>query len=160
MLIEPIGEDGLDRVVAVLAHGMRARTRGLQTRGAKALGEAEDALGAAQAIEGTIVEQRLDERGAGGPDLGGALATPGGRLQEEVDFVGRQMVDERAPLTGARATVGGDEGIVMKELDLPGGGAHPQALADEPMGRRVVGPGEDDVAIGVELGFLPLEWCP
>jgi len=50
----------------------------------------------------------------------------------------------------------GEEGVLVKQHDLPGGGAHLQALPDEPMRGRVVGAGEDDVAVGVELGLLPL----
>jgi hypothetical protein len=53
-------------VVAVLVHGY-ARARSLQARGSKTLSEAKDALGAAQAIEGTVAEQRVDEEGTGGP---------------------------------------------------------------------------------------------
>ena len=40
------------------------------------------------------------------------------------------------------------------------GGADPEPLAEQAMGRRVVGPVEDDVAVGVELGLLPLGELP
>ncbi len=77
-----------------------------------------------------------------------------------MDFVGRQVGDERAALAGAGAAMGGDEGVVVEELDLAQGGADPEPLADQAMGRRVVGAGEDDVAVGVELGPLPLGQLP
>jgi len=147
-------------VVAVLAHDLSTGTRGLQARGAKALGQAEHPLGAAQPIEGAIAEQRVDEGAAGGADLGGALAAPGRGLQEKVDFVRGQMRGERAPLPGAGAAVGGHERVLVEQLDLPGGGAHPQALANQAMRRRVVGGREHDVAVRVKLGLLPLGQLP
>ncbi len=72
LLIEGVGQDGLDGVVAILADGVGAGAGGVEARGAVALGEAEHALGAAQAIERAIAEQGLDEQGTGGADLGGA----------------------------------------------------------------------------------------
>ena len=147
-------------MVAVLAHDVGAGARGLQAWGAKALGEAEDSLGTPEAIERAIVEERVDEHGTGGADRGGAFSAPGRGLHEEVDLVRRQMIGERSALARPRAAMGGDEGVLVKQLDLPGGGAHPQALPDEPMRGRVVGAGEDDVTVGVELGLLPLGQLP
>ena len=147
-------------MVAVLAHGVGAGTRGLQARRPKTLSESEHPLGAAKAIERAIAEQGVDDDGTGHADLGGALATPGRRLQEEVDLIGRQMRGERAALPGPRPTVRGDERVLVKEFDLPGRGAHPQPLADQAMRRRVVGGGEDDVAVGMELGRFPLGGFP
>jgi hypothetical protein len=105
LLIERLGQDGLDGVVAVLAHGVGAGARGLQARGAKPLSEAEHALGAAQAIEGPLAEQRLDEGGTGGADLGGALPAPDRGLQKKLQFLGGQVGRDRLPLPGPLGVV-------------------------------------------------------
>src|ERR1700693_3572100 len=84
LAVEGMGQDRLHRVVAILAGGARASAGGLQARGAVALAQAQDALGAAEAIQGAIAEERLDEAEAGGADLRGAGLTPGGGLQEEI----------------------------------------------------------------------------
>src|SRR5437870_5540162 len=76
---------------------MRAGTGGVDALGAIAVDEAEDALGAAQPIEGTIAEQGVDEQRAGGADLGGARATPCGRLQVLGRAVGAPASDLEAP---------------------------------------------------------------
>ena len=160
LLVEGLHEDGLHGVIAILADRMRAGTGGLEAGGAVALGEAQDALGAAEPIEGTIAEQGVDELGAGPANLDGLRPTPGGRLHEEVDLVGWEVGGERAPLAGAGGAMGGDEGVVVEELDLAQGGPDPEALAEQTMGGGVVGAGEDDVAVGVELGALPFELLP
>ena len=82
------------------------------------------------------------------------------RLHEEVDLVRRQVGGEGAPLAGARAPMRRDEDVVLIQLDLELGRADPEALADEAMGPRVVGAGEDDMAVGMELGPLPLGQLP
>jgi len=73
--IEGVDEDGLDGVVAILADGVRAGAGSVETLGAVAIDEAEDALRAAQAIKGAVAEQGVDEQRAGGTDLRGALPT-------------------------------------------------------------------------------------
>jgi hypothetical protein len=158
--IEGVVQDRLDGVVAVFTDGMGPGAGGVDARGAVAVGEPEHALRAAQPIERPLAQQGLDEQGTGGADRGGALATPGGGLQEEVDFLRGQMGDERAALAGASAAMGRDQGVVVEELDLAPGGADPEPLAEQAMGRRVVSPIEDDVAVGVELGLLPLGELP
>lgn len=127
---------------------------------AVAVDEAEDALGAAEAIERTVAEQGVDEQCTGGADVGGALATPRGRLHEEVDFLRWQVRDDGPPLTWARAAVRGDQGVLMEELDLAPGGAHPESLADQAKGPGVIGTVEDDVAIAMELRPFPLGQFP
>src|SRR5262245_51477922 len=76
LLIESLDEDRLDGVVAILANRMRASTGGVEARRAVALGEAQDALGAAEAIEGAIAEEGVDELGAGPTDLRRLGLTP------------------------------------------------------------------------------------
>jgi hypothetical protein len=160
LLIEGVDEDGLDGVVAILADRVGAGTGGVEAERAVALGEAQDALGAAEAIERAITEQGVDELGAGSPDLSGLRPTPGRRLHEEVDFVGRQVSRQRAALPGPGGAMGRDQGVVVEELDLTEGGADPEALAEQAVGGRVVGAGEDDVTVGVQLGPLPLDQLP
>ena len=92
--------------------------------------------------------------------ISAARATPCGRLQEEVDFLGRQVGDERPALAGAATAMRGDEGVLVEELDLASGRAHPEPFAEQAMRRRVVGAVEDDVAIAMELGLLPLGELP
>ncbi len=111
-------------------------------------------------IEGTIAEQGVDELRTGGADLGGLGATPSRCLHEEVDFVGRQVRRQRATLSRTGRAMGGHQGVLVEELDLAEGGPDPEALADEAMGGGVVGAGEDDVAVGVEFGALPLDQLP
>ena len=55
---------------AIGAGGDTARpgARGVQPGGAIALGQAQDALGAAEAIEGPITEERVDEQRGSGTD--------------------------------------------------------------------------------------------
>src|SRR6266508_6431087 len=65
---------------------------------------------------------------------------------------GWQVGGEGAPLAGAGAPVRGDEDVVLIQLDLVLGGPDPEPLADEAMGPRVGGAGEDDMAVGVQLG--------
>lgn len=89
--VEGVSQDRLDRVVAVLAGGVGARAGGLQAGRAVALGEPQDALGTAQAIEGPIAEECVDEPRARRADGGGALPTPGRRVQQELDFVGASV---------------------------------------------------------------------
>src|SRR4029453_16854707 len=125
---------------------MRPRTGGVDPRGAVAIDETEDALGAAQSVERAIAEQSVDEERAGGADLGRALATPGRGLHQEVDFLGWQVRGQRPALARARAAMGGDQGVVVEQLDLAPGGADPEPHADEAMRRRVIGAIEDDVA--------------
>lgn len=123
LAIQGADEDGLDSVVAVFADGVgagagRVDAGGAVALGAVALGEPQDALSAAQPIERALAEQGVDELGAGGSDRHGALATPGGRLQEEVDFLGRQVGRQRAALAGASAVMGRDERVLVEEVDL------------------------------------------
>jgi len=66
------------------------------------------------------------------------------------------MSGECAPLPAARASMRGDERVVLVQLDLELGGADPEPLADQSMRARVVGPVEDDLAVGVEFGLFPL----
>src|SRR3989449_12298 len=160
LAMEGMDEDGLDGVVAIFAAGVGPRARGVDTRRAEALGEPQDALGAPQAIEGAVPEQGVDEECTGGADLGSTLVTPRGRLQEEVDFLGWQVGDEGAPLAGPRPAMGGDEDVLVEELNLAAGRAHPEVLADQAMRPGVVGPAEDDVAVGMKLGLLPLGQLP
>jgi hypothetical protein len=88
-------------VVAVLLDGGGPGAGRLQPGGADPLGEAEDALGAPEAIQRTLPEQRLDEPATGRPDLGRPLLTPGGGLQEEVHLVRGEVIQERSALAGA-----------------------------------------------------------
>jgi hypothetical protein len=158
--IEGGRQDGLNGVIAIFLDGRGAGAGGLEPRGADALREAQDALGAAEAIQRTLAEQGVDEAGAGGPDLGRPLATPRGALQEELDLVGRQVIEQGAALAGPGTEMGGDQRVLVEELDLPGAGPDPEGLANQSMRRRVVRAGEDDVAIGVELGPLPFSQLP
>jgi len=160
LLVEGVDEDGLDGVIAILADSMGAGAGGVEPGRAVALAQAEDALGAAEAIEGPITEQDVDEQGAGGADAGGLGPAPGGGLQEEVDLVGWQVGGQGAPLAGAGRPMGGDQRVVMEALDLAEGGADPEALADQAIGGGVVGAGEDDMAVGMQLGPLPLDQVP
>lgn len=160
LLVERVDQDGLDGVVTIFADGVGAGTGGVEAGRAVALGQPQDALGSPEAIEGAIAEQGVDEVGAGLPDLGGLRPTPSRRLHEEVDFVGRQVSRQRAALAGAGRAMGGHQGVIVKELDLAEGGPDPEALADEAMGGGVVGAGEDDMAVGVEFGALPLDQLP
>src|SRR5438093_774328 len=160
LAVERVDQDRLDRVVAIFAAGVGARTGGVDAVSPVALDESQNPLGAPEAVEGPVAEERVDEQGTGGADRGRALATPGGRLHEEVDFVGRQVRGQRAALAGARAAMRGDERVVVEELDLQSGGAHPEALPEQTMRRGVVGAGEDDVTVGVKLGLLPLGELP
>jgi hypothetical protein len=147
-------------VVAILTDGVGTGAGGLQAGRPVPLGEAEDTLGAPEAIEGPITEQGVNEEDAGGAKGGGALATPGGGLQKEVDFLRRQVGDQRAALAGARLTMRGDEDVLVEQLDRQGGGADPEALADQAVGGGVVGAGKDDMAVGVERRLLPLRQLP
>lgn len=45
--------------------------------------------------------------------------------------------------------------VVVKDVDVPAVRPHPEPSADQTMGRRVVSVVDDDVAIRMELGFLP-----
>src|SRR2546425_11539421 len=84
LLIERVHQDRLDRVVAILPHGMSTGARGFQARGAKALGAAEDALAAAGAIAGARAERRVEGRDAAGARVTRALAAPApGRTGDE-----------------------------------------------------------------------------
>ena len=147
-------------MVAVLADGEGARAGGIHPAGAVALAQAQNALGAAEPIQRTLTEQLLDEVATRGADLRRAGATPRRRLHEKVDLVRRQVGREGPPLAGAGAPVRGHEGVVLIQLDLEIGGADPEPLADEPVGPGVVGAGEDDMTVGVELGALPLGQLP
>ena len=160
LAIEGVGQDRLHGVIAILADRERAGAGGVQPSGAVALGQAQDALGAAQPIQRPIAEELLDELLARGADISGAGATPGRRLQEEVDLIGGEMRGEGAPLAGTRPTVRGDEDVVLIQLDLEVRGPDPEPLADEAMGRGVVGAGKDDMAVGMELGPFPLGQLP
>ena len=133
LLVEGMDEDGLDRVVAILADGAGAGTGGIEPRGPVTLGQAEDPLSAAETIKRTIPQQGVNEERAGVADLGGALATPRGRLQEEVDFLGRQVRAQRAALARAGGAMGGDQRVIMEEFD-PKGGPDPKAFAEQAMG--------------------------
>jgi hypothetical protein len=158
--VEGVSQDRLDRVVAVLARCVGARAGGLQAGRAVALGQAQDALGAGEAVEGPIAEERVDEQRAGGPDRGRALATPAGRVHQELDLVGGQMSGQGPALAGVGAAMSGDERVVVEQLDGAGARPDPEPLADEPMRPGVVGALEDDVAVTVELGPLPLGQLP
>src|SRR4030095_3793035 len=105
-------------------------------------------------------QQRLDEQRTGGADRGGALATPGGGLQKEGEFLRGAGGDQGPALAGGSTAMSRDQSVIVKELDLAPGGAHPEPLAEQAMGRGVVGSIEDDVAVGVELGLLPLGELP
>jgi hypothetical protein len=70
LAIEARGQDGLHGVIAVLLDGGGAGTGGFEPRGADALGEAQDALGAAETIQRSLAEQGVDEADAGRSDLG------------------------------------------------------------------------------------------
>lgn len=100
LAVEGVGENRLHRVVAILADRERAGAGGVQPGGAVALAQAQDALGATEAIQRPIAEQPLDEVAARGADVGGARTAPRRRLQEEVDLVRRQVGGEGAPLAG------------------------------------------------------------
>src|SRR5262249_15601528 len=54
----------------------------------------------------------------------------------------------------------GDQCVVVEQLDLREGGPDPEPLANQAMRRGVVGTGEDDVAIAMELGSFPLHQFP
>ncbi len=153
--IEAGGQDQLHRGVAVLAHGAGSGAGRFQPGRAVPLGEAEDALGASQAIERSIAEERGDERGAGGADRRGLLLAPARRLEEEVHLIRGQVVVEGATLAGPGGEMRGHQRVGVEELDLSGRGTHPEPLADQPVGRGVVGPREHHVAVGMELGLLP-----
>ena len=77
-----------------------------------------------------------------------------------MDLVRGQVGREGAPLAGAGTPMRRHKGVLLIQLDLPRGGTDPESLADEAVRRRVVGPGEDDMAVGVELGLLPLGQLP
>ena len=155
LAIEARRQDGLHRGIAVLPDRTGAGAGGLQPGRAVPLGEAEDALRAAQAIEGPIAEERGDELGAGRADLGRLLLAPAGRLQQEVDLVRGQVIVQGASLAGARRAVARDQRVGVEELDLRAGGPDPEPLPDQAVRRRVVGPVEDDMAVRMELGLLP-----
>jgi hypothetical protein len=78
----------------------------------------------------------------------------------ETVATGVLAITEGASLAGARAPMRRHEDVVLVQLDLDVGRADPEPLADEAMGPRVVGAGEDDMAVGVELGPLPLGQLP
>jgi len=160
LLVKALHENGLDRVVAVLLDRTGAGASGVEASGAVALAQPENALGAAETIERPVAEQGLDELGAGRADLRGVLAAPRRGLHEKVDLLGWEMSGEGSPLAGAAAAVGGDEGVLVEELDLDDGGPHPEPLPDQAMGAGVVRSVEDDVAVGMQLGPLPLGDLP
>jgi hypothetical protein len=160
LAIEAGRQDGLHRLVAILPHRGGPGAGRLQPARTVALGEAEDALGPSQAIERALAEEGGDERGAGRADLGGPLLTPPRRLEEKVHLVRREVRVERPPLAGARREMRGDERMVVEELDLRQGRAHPELLADEAMGRGVKGPVEHHVAVRMELRLLPADRGP
>jgi len=67
---------------------------------------------------------------------------------------------QAGPAAGARAPMRRHEDVILLQLDLQVGRADPEPLANEAVGPGVVGPGEDDMAVGVELGPLPLGQLP
>ncbi len=129
--IEARRQDGLHRGIAVLPHRTRSGAGRFQPGRAVPLGEAEDALRAAQAIEGPIAEERGDERGAGRADRGRLLLAPAGRLEEEVDLVRGQVIVQGPPLAGARREVARDQRVGVEALDLRAGGPDPEPLPDQ-----------------------------
>ena len=67
------GEDALDGAVGRVADRDRLGAGGLQPGRAVLVGQAEHALGGAQPEQGVDLQQLVDDRGAGGADLGGAV---------------------------------------------------------------------------------------
>ena len=67
--IEATGEDGLDGAVRWRCMGHGSHARGFEPLTAVGLGEMQDVLRTAQALEDPIGEQLIDQRGAARTDL-------------------------------------------------------------------------------------------
>jgi hypothetical protein len=67
----------------------------------------------------------------------------------------REVSGESAPLAGARPPMRRHEGVVLIQLDPDVGRADPERWPMRP-GGGPGGPGEEDMAVRVELGPLPL----
>src|SRR5262249_46339185 len=136
--VEYLLEDRLHGHVPDLAEGEGAPAGGFEPLLAVALGEPNDALSAADPIDGTLAEERLDELGRKGPDLLGRVPhrLRSGKKAEELFW--REVVVERLPLAAANgAGMRRDALVVGVHLDARPGRAEPEELSHEAVRRAV-----------------------
>src|SRR5258708_6834007 len=153
--LQRLAEDGIHGAIGRLAEDEGSAAGRVQTCGAVALGQIQDALGSAQAVDRLVGEHLGDELSHGFAQGLGLFPEPDGRDHHPGDLFRRivqEVGDALARLLGPG--MGGDPLVLEIELDAVARGLEPEDLADQPMRGAVVGFLEDHVAVRMELGLL------
>ena len=140
------GEDAPDGAVGRVAGRDRLRAGGLEPGRVVLVGQADDALGGAEPVEGVVGEQLADQLLAGRADAGGLPAAPGRGPHVERDLL-RRVVAEVGLLAADLAGMGLDQLAADEELHHRRGDADVGGLADVPPRHRV----EHLVDLGVDV---------
>ena len=123
------------------------------------MGEAQNALGAAQGLLGmfTAAGLGLHDPEGGGTDDERALQNAIKMLIDDGDVLLRPMHAAGQALRALFSPrMGGNQLACMKDLYRTGGEAHIHSFTDQPIRHGVIRTGDLDVIIGMHLGFAPL----
>ena len=155
LLVERLGEDRLERRVAVAAVEARADTRRAGAGDREALEVADDLLHGAELGEHVVGSEDLaDVRADLGAELLGARLPVALAAVAEIAALGREMRLLRAAPTRRDAIMRRDTGVGRIDAERGRGDADEDALADQPPRDRVERAPDADVRIGVD----PQRW--